>query len=82
MGYSVRSDAWRYTIWVAWNGDLLKPVWQSIQGTELFEHKTLSGDFDGEYSEPFNRAVNPDAEAQATMTKLHRILIAQFSRDA
>ena len=54
------------------------PVWQSIQGTE---HNNLSADFDGEYPEPFNRAVNPDAEAQETMTKLQCILIAQFSRD-
>ena len=24
MGYSVRSDGWRYTVWVAWNGAILK----------------------------------------------------------
>ena len=24
MGYSVRSDGWRYTVWVAWSGAILK----------------------------------------------------------
>ena len=32
QGYSVRSDGWRYTLWVEWNGALLKPLWDSVQG--------------------------------------------------
>ena len=73
MGYSVRSDGWRYTIWVAWNGEMLKPVWEAVQGVELYQHSTLSTDFDGDYSEPLNRAVDPDSEAQAVMKSLHAV---------
>ena len=81
MGYSVRSDGWRYTIWVAWNGEMLKPVWEAVQGVELYQHSTLSTDFDGDYSEPLNRAVDPDSEAQAVMKSLHAVLVEHFSND-
>ena len=64
-----------------WNGAMLKPVWTSVQGQELYEHKTLSTDFDEEYSEPLNRAVSPDAEAKAAITELHDVLVKQFSGD-
>ena len=52
-----------------------------MQGEELYEHKTLSSDFDGEYSEPLNRAVEPDAEAQKAMKELHAVVVKQFSGD-
>ena len=81
MGFSVRSDGWRYTIWVAWNGEMLKPVWEAVQGVELYQHSTLSTDFDGDYSEPHNRAVDPDSEAQAVMKSLHAVLVGHFSND-
>ena len=46
MGYSMRVDAsattdgfsYRYTEWVAWDGDTLSPVWSKVHATELYNH--------------------------------------------
>jgi hypothetical protein len=43
MGYSMRVDAndgysYRYTEWVAWDGDTLSPVWEHVHAVELYNH--------------------------------------------
>ena len=43
MGYSMRYDAtdgfsYRYTEWVAWDGDRLMPVWSQVHAVELYNH--------------------------------------------
>jgi arylsulfatase A-like enzyme len=38
MGLSIRTDAWRYTRWMAWDGDALAPVWDAVLGEELYGH--------------------------------------------
>lgn len=40
MGYSVRSDGFRYTLFVAWDGTALKPRWDQVWGEELYDHRT------------------------------------------
>ena len=53
MGYSVRTNDWRYTEWVSWNGTTLQPKWDVVNATELYDHRivpntgTIDGDFDG-----------------------------------
>jgi iduronate 2-sulfatase len=38
MGYSIRTDDWRYTAWVKWDGSTLQPEWTSVNATELYPH--------------------------------------------
>ena len=82
MGYSVRSDTWRYTVFVEWDGAALAPRWDRVAGEELYAHDEISPkleDFDGAYSEPLNRAVNADAEAAAAIAALRPVLRRHFS---
>ena len=82
MGYSVRSETWRYTLYVAWDGATLAPRWEKVAGEELYAHNEASPrleDFDGAYSEPLNRAVNADAEATAAIAALRPVLLRHFS---
>ena len=50
MGYSVRTADWRYTEWVEWNGNELRPNWAKLNATELYTHTPVAGhdvnDFD------------------------------------
>ena len=47
MGYSMRTDDYRYTEWVKWNGTKLKPEWDKQVGVELYSHVGDTGnDFD------------------------------------
>lgn len=39
MGYSMRTDEYRYTEWVKWNGTSLKPLWEHKPlFNELYSH--------------------------------------------
>lgn len=51
MGYSVRTDDWRYTVWVPWNTTTYSPMWdQPFGGEELYDHRdprcNQKGNFD------------------------------------
>ena len=39
MGYTLRTEEWRYTEWVLWNGSLLAPVWSRVVAQELYDHR-------------------------------------------
>ena len=38
MGYIMRTDRWRYTEWVGWNGTNLSPIWNALRASELYDH--------------------------------------------
>jgi iduronate 2-sulfatase len=38
MGYSIRTNEWRLTAWLQWDGDALQADWSAINGTELYNH--------------------------------------------
>ena len=38
MGYTMRTDRWRYTEWVRWNGTGLSPIWSQLKAAELYDH--------------------------------------------
>mmetsp|Transcript_34778 Transcript_34778/g.91055 ORF Transcript_34778/g.91055 Transcript_34778/m.91055 type:complete len:95 (+) Transcript_34778:81-365(+) len=83
MGYSIRTDEWRYTAWVGWNGTTLQPVWAKVNATELYPHAEVPGgptDQDFDAWENHNVAAAP-ANA-AVVEKLHAQLVAHFSRFA
>jgi hypothetical protein len=40
MGYSLRTDTWRYTVWVPWNSTEFAPQWDKPWGgEELYDHR-------------------------------------------
>lgn len=43
MGYSMRTERWRYTEWALWDGTALKPKWDNTTGvpmlSELYDHE-------------------------------------------
>merc|ERR1712066_996491 len=39
MGYTMRTDRYRYTEWVRWNGTTLSPIWSDLKAVELYDHK-------------------------------------------
>jgi len=43
MGYSLRTAEYRYTEWAAWNGTALAPMWSSLAGVELYDHRNDTG---------------------------------------
>lgn len=48
MGYSMRTDRYRYTEWVEWNGTSGTPLWHALAAAELYDHL---GD-DGAWTNP------------------------------
>lgn len=84
MGYSIRAESYRYTLFVKWDGLLLKPRWNDVQSQELYGEKDLSTDFDSAtFSEPVNlAAANPmGEEAKRAIGELHPALMKHFSGD-
>ncbi len=54
MGYTMRTDQYRYTEWVRFSGaPLYKPIWNESYGTELYDHQR-------DPEENWNRADDPD----------------------
>jgi iduronate 2-sulfatase len=44
MGYSIRTDRWRYTLWLRWDGAKLDKVsWDAVTGEELYDHLNDDG---------------------------------------
>lgn len=40
MGYSIRTDDWRYVVWVPWNTDTFSAEWDKPWGgEELYDHR-------------------------------------------
>jgi len=88
MGYSVRSDTRRYTLYVKWNGAALRPLWDEVWGEELYPHDKDDGrSFDGQCSEPVNLLgrevgsshVDPNDRRDADALKA--IVMQHFSND-
>jgi iduronate 2-sulfatase len=38
MGFSIRTQRWRLTQWIRWDGRKLKGNWSAVIGTELYDH--------------------------------------------
>ena len=65
MGYTVRTDRYRYTEWVKFTGPPhYKPIWSKVFGVELYDHQS-------DPEENVNQAYNPDLKD----------LIEELSRD-
>lgn len=69
MGYSVRSDGWRYTEWLEWNGLEERPYWDRVKGRELYPHQEYDGESDFDL-ENENLASHPEyANVTSTLSR-------------
>ena len=67
MGYSMRTDQYRYTEWVHFKGKpLYQPQWNITYGTELYDHRK-------DPEENWNRANDPSYKEirRALSVELH-----------
>merc|ERR1711924_482691 len=83
MGYSIRSDAMRYTIYVEWDGNTLRPKWDRTVAEELYDHSNDNGDsFDGQCSEPINllgrSGTGGDQKIRKEADGLRAVLVQHF----
>ncbi|XP_062507887.1 iduronate 2-sulfatase-like [Corticium candelabrum] len=63
MGYSMRTDRYRYTEWVKWNGTKLEGDWHGLVARELYDHQ-------GDDGNDFNAFENENiAESQPEIVK-------------
>ena len=69
MGYSLRTPAWRYTLWLRWNGTALAADWDGESAEELYAHAgDDSSDMDAYENE--NAASSRPDVAAALRTRL------------
>jgi hypothetical protein len=84
MGLSVRTDEWRYTEWLLWDGATLAPNWgASAVGVELYDHSSNAVDIDP--SDPFSgESVNLVGEPKfaAQVELLSQILRETFGNES
>ena len=73
MGYSMRTDRYRYTEWLLWNGSALAPLWDARVATELYDHLGDDGPWtDPDAYENVNLAPTTDPALLAGLSKLLR----------
>merc|ERR1712187_273860 len=71
MGYTMRTDRYRYTEFVRWNGTTLSPEWSQLRARELYDHEKDVGHWtDPDDFENMNLAASASPK-----------LVAQLSRD-
>ena len=80
MGYSVRTDGWRYTEWVEWDGAKQRPYWDRVAGVELYPHQEYAGESDFDAWENVNEASH--AGHDDVKVKLSAVLHAHFDSDS
>merc|ERR1712224_395054 len=72
MGYSIRTEHWRYTEWAAWDGKLLKPDFSKpLAGRELYAH---TGDDGTDYDAFENENLAELSKYSATVDELSKQL--------
>jgi len=70
MGYTMRTDRYRYTEFVRWNGTTLSPEWSQLRAHELYDHARDLGRWtDPDDFENVNLAPSADPELLAQLSK-------------
>jgi iduronate 2-sulfatase len=80
MGYSIRTDEWRYTEWYTWNNETFVADFdEGVYASELYDYRGVdSSTIDYDVVENENVA---DAEANAdTVAQLNQLLLKQFAK--
>lgn len=81
MGLSIRVPGWRYTEWHPWNGTLLKPVWSSQVGRELYSHNNDTGFGTSSFDNFENHNLAEDAAHSAEVESLSKQLRLAFDTE-
>ena len=80
MGYSVRTQDWRYTEWVRWNHTAFLPNWKQVVGRELYNHTGDDGS-DLDRASPTVNLWNASSVHIAISNDLSAVLKHQFDND-
>lgn len=80
MGYSIRTDRWRYTEWAKWDGKNLRPIWEESAGVELYDHKGDDGPSSKASYEQFEN-VNVASQKLSVVASLSTQLRSHFDND-
>ena len=74
MGYTMRTDRYRYTEWVGWNGSTLQPIWDALKAAELYDHLNDTGAWtDADKFENVNLVHSANTSLIASLSKqLHQ----------
>eukprot|EP00730_Choanoeca_flexa_P016045 TRINITY_DN7503_c0_g2_i2.p1 TRINITY_DN7503_c0_g2~~TRINITY_DN7503_c0_g2_i2.p1 ORF type:complete len:523 (+),score=108.88 TRINITY_DN7503_c0_g2_i2:17-1585(+) len=78
MGYAVRDDVYRYVLWVQWNKHTLRPIWDQIEGEELYDHTNDMGD-DFDAFENVNIVYHDTYQSERE--RLKAVVIDHYSND-
>ena len=71
MGYTMRTDKYRFTEWYSFDRTTSKPDYNTVWGTELYDHSTPTINFN---DENVNLAKKP--EMKSTVDELRKALQA------
>lgn len=78
MGYSMRTEKYRYTEYVAWDGEKLKPNWTAVHSVSLYNHTLDDGGaraFDDFENVNLAKNVSPEVLKEFS-DKLHQLFDA------
>jgi arylsulfatase A-like enzyme len=81
MGYSVRTDGWRYTEWYAWNGTTLRPIWEKLVAQELYDHRNETH-YPTHFDAGEDENVAGESAYASTVAKLAKSIRGQFDQDS
>merc|ERR1712046_348147 len=81
MGYSIRTEHWRYTEWAKWDGKKLQAIWEKSAGVELYDHDGDAGEDSKTSYEQFEN-VNVAEHNPAVVANLSKRLRDHFGNDA
>jgi hypothetical protein len=72
MGYSIRTDEWRYTAWVPFNASTHTPEWaQAWGGEELYDHRDPRCNEKGSFDSCETRNMAKDVSLQLVRKELY-----------
>merc|ERR1711966_15851 len=78
MGYSVRPENWRYTVWLHWDGDnLVGDFSKPPVGVELYGH---TGDKESDFNAFENKNLADDPQYKSFVDEHHALAVAHWSK--
>lgn len=78
MGYSVRTDEWRYTVWLPWDGVRLQGNFDSSPvGVELYSHE---GDTDFDFDKFENENLANQAQYAPVLKQMYMIAVKHWNK--
>ncbi|XP_065844217.1 iduronate 2-sulfatase-like [Oscarella lobularis] len=77
MGYTMRTDTYRYTLWVRFNSTMAMPYWDDVWGEELYDHTTPTVHFNDE-----NENLADKSSMAKTKAELKQMLMAGWRKAA